>query len=552
MQISDSVKKIVRKMFDFAKRHYYLLSSLLMFLSFPSYDVWLFKGFAFFAWFSLVPIFVFVKGKPFREIFFHSFIVFLIGNFLTFQWIGNFGAEVKGGYAVIVLFLIPSLTVFMATKMLLAEALSRRFELLRVIIIPSVWILIDWIQSLGFLAFPWTYWGYSQYPFTSFIQMASVTGIMGVTFVLVLMNALIAQMAEELAARKASRDLPGYIGGIIALKSVRHVGVGFLCVLAITFAGMISMWGKKAVHRDLRVAMVQTCIDPWDNWQRNRMRYLAELERETRAAASLSPNLVIWSESATLETISYDFERGFLNEFELQVLHLAEELHIPILTGEIGRLDDYIRRVSHVYNNAVLISEEGKVVKSYSKINLVPFGEWFPYERWFRWVKVIVDSFGASSFTPGSETAVFEVLGKKFGVLVCYEGIFFRHVRRYASLGIDFLVNITNDGWTDTFNGHMQHFAASVFRAIENGRWVVRAGNTGFSSVIDPHGRTVASMPILTKGYFAGDMDFRLNRETPYSRVGDAFSYAVFCFLAVLAVILLLRRTNIKLFGGGS
>ncbi len=536
---------------DAAKRNYYLLTSFLMFLSFPSYDVWFLKGFPFFAWISLVPLFVFVRGKSYRDILFYSFIAFLVGNFFTYQWIGNFGAEVPGGYAVILLFLIPSLSVFMTTKILIAEYLSRKFSSLRLLVYPSAWILIDWIQSLGFLAFPWTYWGYSQYPFTPFIQMASITGVMGVSFILVLANALIANaIFDAIAMQSNSNDLS--LKNMVRMKSVRLCALGCALVAVITIAGAIAMCGKNPSRRDFRVAMVQTCIDPWDNWSRNRMRYLAELERETRKAAATSPNLVIWSESATLETISYDFQRGILNEFEIQVLHLAEELQISILTGEIGRLDDYIRRKAHVYNNAVLISKEGKVVKSYSKINLVPFGEWFPYERWFRWVKNIVDSFGASSFTPGSETAVFEVLGKKFGVLVCYEGIFFRHVRRYATLGVDFMVNITNDGWTDTFNGHMQHFAASVFRAIENGRWVVRAGNTGFSSVIDPYGRTVASMPILTKGFFAGDMDFDLNHRTLYAAAGDVFSYLVFLFVGVLAAgLVVMNGRRIKNNHGG-
>ncbi len=536
---------IFRKLWETAKDNYYLLTSLLMFLSFPSYDVWFLKGFAFFAWISLIPIFVFVRGKNYRDIIFYSFIAFLLGNFLTYQWIGNFGAEVRGGYTVILLFLIPSLSVFMTTKMIIAEVLSKKFSTLRVLIYPSVWILIDWVQSLGFLAFPWTYWGYSQYPFTSCIQMASITGVMGVSFVVVLMNALIANLVFDIIEMRTAGTFLSP-KNIFQMKSARWCTLGCAVVVLIVIAGTMAVHGKLPARRDLRVAMVQTCIDPWDNWAQNRMRYLSELERETRGVSALNPDLIIWSESATLETISYDFENGFLNEFELRVLHLAEELHIPILTGEIGRIDDYIRRQVHMYNNAVLISKEGKVVKSYSKINLVPFGEWFPYERWLRWVKDIVDSFGASSFTPGTETSVFEILGRRFGVLVCYEGIFFRHVRGYAKQGIDFMVNITNDGWTDTYNGHMQHFAASVFRAIENGRWMIRAGNTGFSSVIDPYGRVIASMPILTKGYFAGDVDFSLNRTTFYSRAGDVFSYIVFGFVLILAIFYFISRIKTK------
>ena len=502
-----------------------------MFFSFPSHDVWFLKGFPFFAWFSLVPVFMFLRERSLRDMVFYSFIAFLLGNLLAFNWIGNFGAEVPGGFTVILVFLIPSLTVFMVTKVVIAEVLSRRFEALRPLIFASVWVLVDWVQSLGFLAFPWTYWGYSQYPFTAFIQMARVTGVMGVTFALVLVNYL----ASEACYAALREKLPWR--GMIKTPAFRKLAAAALIILLITIAGAsVLALNKGQGNRDLRVAMVQSCIDPWDNWTRNRMRYLNQLAQHTLNAAKANPDLVIWSESATLEMISHDFAAGTLNEFERRVLELARLMGIPILTGEIGRMDDAIRGASYYQNNAVLIDGTGSVVKSYSKINLVPFGEWFPYERWFLWVKNLVDSFGASSFTPGTELATFDILGKKFGVLVCYEGIFFRHVRRYAALGVSFLVNITNDGWTDTYNGHMQHFAASVFRAVENGLWVVRAGNTGYTTLIDPYGRVTASIPILRQGHLVGDMDFGLNHSTFYGRAGDLFFYIVLVFISLVAV----------------
>ena len=169
-------------------------------------------------------------------------------------------------------------------------------------------------------------------------------------------------------------------------------------------------------------------------------------------------------------------------------------------------------------NNAVLIDRYGQVVKTYSKIHLVPFGEWFPYEKWLAFVKRITESFGGSSFVPGDRPVLFEVMGRKFGVLVCYEGIFHRLCRDYRNLGAEFYVNITNDGWTHTFRGHMQHFSASIFRAVENGIWYLRAGNTGYTAFIDPYGRIRKSIPIVNKGYLAGDIDFSLNHRTVYSR----------------------------------
>ena len=192
-------------------------------------------------------------------------------------------------------------------------------------------------------------------------------------------------------------------------------------------------------------------------------------------------------------------------------------------------------------NNAVFI-DKGKVVKTYPKINLVPFGEWFPYEKWFPAVKRIATRYGGSDFIPGKIPLLFDIKNYRFGSLICYEGIFHRLCREYRNRGADFFINITNDGWTNTYNGHMQHFSASPFRAIENGIWYVRAGNTGYSAIIDPYGRIAKSIPILEKGALTGDMDFSLNHRTIYSRAGDLILYAAMIFLFLLAAFLIKNR----------
>ena len=138
------------------KRHYYWLSSLLMFMSYPSFDSLLSKGFPFFAWFSFVPLFLFIKRRDLnlKEVFFYTFITGLLGNYLTYRWIGHFGANVPGGSAVIMAFLMPLLSLFLGLKLLIAEFFSRRYRYLRILIYPSAWLFIDWVQSIGHLAFP--------------------------------------------------------------------------------------------------------------------------------------------------------------------------------------------------------------------------------------------------------------------------------------------------------------------------------------------------------------------------------------------------------------
>jgi apolipoprotein N-acyltransferase len=469
-----------------------------------------------------------------KDVFFVSFLAGLAGNLLSYGWIGNFGAKVPGGYFVVLLFLIPSLSAFFSIKITAAEILSQKFPRLKIFIYPSIWIIIDYIQSIGFLAFPWTYIGYSQYPFTSFIQMASVTGILGVNFLMVMFNVV------------SSEYIRGFNNGFAGVRDIfknsyfSRLALIVIFISAVTVSGYIRLIKNEDAGdgKKLKVALVQSCISPWEHWRKNKFKYLSELTYYTQEALKENPDFVIWSESATLELISYRAGKGDSDRFDRQLLEFVKENGKPLLTGEIGIIEKNENGKIKYYpqNNALLVSGEGEVVKSSPKLILVPFGEWFPYEKWFVPVKKLVESFGGSDFVPGSRPELFEIQGLKFGSLICYEGIFYRLCREYRNMGADFLVNITNDGWTDTFNGHYQHYAASIFRSVENGIWVVRAGNTGVTTIINPKGRAAKSIPILKKGYLTGEIDTSENLKTFYMKYGDLILIISFLLVFALAV----------------
>ena len=512
----------------------YLLTPVLVFLSFPSYDVWILGAFPFFAWFALVPLFMDVRGRELRNVYSMSFIAGLIGYGMTYKWIGAFGAKIPGGYLFIVFMLIPVLSLFFSTGVFLAEFFSRRFERFRVLIYPAVWIFMDWVQSIGFLSFPISFWGHSQYPFTSFIQISAFTGVMGVSFILILFNSLVADWLCRMRGDGIS------IRNAFRMKEFRPVAALVLAVLLISGIGKIILLSNETSGKGgLRVAMIQSCISPWEDWNGNRFRYLRTLIDYTDRAMKEKPGLIVWSEYATLELISHNYRTGKLDLFEQTVLDVARLNDTPLITGEIGILEDKINGRQFPQNTAAYINRKGEVVDSYAKIHLVPFGEWFPYNRLFPSIQRLALRFGGSMFVPGDEPLLFTIEKRRFGCLICYEGIFFRLCREYRKRGADFLINITNDGWTDTYSGHMQHFAASVFRAVENGLWYVRDGNTGFTALIDPLGRITGSIPILKKGYLAGGMDFSLNRDTFYTRFGDIFLYMVLVANAIMFIMTL-------------
>lgn len=519
----------------FCREHYYLLSGFLMFLSFPSYDFIMFKGFPFFAWIFMIPLFIYVKGRPLKQVYLSSFLTGLLGNYLTYQWIGNFAGGQTGGYPLIVIFLSFVLSVFFAVKILLAEAVARYWPGFRFVIYPIIWCFFDWIQSIGYLAFPWTNIGHSQYTVLPVLQVASIIGVVGLNFIIIITSYTLAEAVELFIAK----DKTAGWKSCLHERSFIRAAIFVVFVLCINIGGfLVYKTAGSSEKSDFRIGIVQTCIDPWKGWQENAMRYLKESQTYSNRVLDDSPDLLVWSESATLEHISFNYMRGRFPLFERELLDYVKNTGIPLFTGEIGIVFDESGSGKRYrpQNNAVLINGSGEVVNAYSKINLVPFGEWFPYGGLpiiGKAISNLTESFGGSSFVPGEKPKLMYIGERAFAPLICYEGIFYRLCRKYKQLGADFFINITNDGWSDVYSGHMQHFSASVFRAVENGIWMVRAGNDGFSAFIDPYGRITASMPMLQKGAFTGDIDFSLNHDTFYSRYG-CFIQAFLVFAAFL------------------
>jgi apolipoprotein N-acyltransferase len=521
------------------KNNYYLLTSLFFFLSWPTYDFWFLQAFPLFAWFAFIPLFMYVKGKDYKEIIIKTFIAGIIGNYLSYSWIGHFGINMPGGPAIVLGFLMPYMTVFLILKIIGAEFLSRKFENLRFVIYPSVWIFVDWINSLGFITFPWAYMGYSQYPIVPIIQIVSLTGILGLNFIIILFNITLTELIRLIYTEKIS-----FLKIFKLSQGIKFISVLLIVASIFIFGAVRLKLAGSEYSGTMKVSMIQSCISPWKSWYQNRNRYLYELKSLTNEALADNPDLIIWSESATLETFTYGHLKNFRSPFQKDILDYMQSTGKPFITGEIGIVESFdagrYRRMPQ--NNAVLINTSGIPVQAYSKMILVPFGEWFPYEKWLPSIKRLLETFGASDFVPGNKHEIFEVNGAKFGVLVCYEGLFHKLCNQYGKAGADYFINITNDGWTDTFAGHMQHSSVSVFRAVENGIWYVRAGNTGLTAIIDPFGRIVKSIPLLTKGYLSGSLDFKMNRKTFFSENGDIFFFITAAFLVVLSLILIYKK----------
>jgi apolipoprotein N-acyltransferase len=278
------------------------------------------------------------------------------------------------------------------------------------------------------------------------------------------------------------------------------------------------------------VALLQGSIDQYKKWDK---AYVEEIqktyERLSLEASRTKPDMIVWPETSVP---GYLLQEPALRRWLDDVVrksHASQLVGAPTLHNEMA------------YNSAFSLDPKSMLVGGYAKQHLVPFGEVVPWSGFLgRYIKVLNDLGG---FTAGTQAPVLDVGGYPVGVNICYEAIFPNLVRRSVRQGAVLIANLTNDGWYMNTAAPYQHWAPNVFRAVENGRWLVRADNTGISGIIGPTGRVEAASALFQPCVIAGTAQAR--RElTPYTRLGDLFAWlcVIFCALVCLRDILANHR----------
>jgi apolipoprotein N-acyltransferase len=205
------------------------------------------------------------------------------------------------------------------------------------------------------------------------------------------------------------------------------------------------------------------------------------------------------------------------------------------------------RPEARTYNAAFLVKPDGQVGAVYRKMHLVPFGEYVPLQRMLFFVKPIVEA--VSDFVPGTEAVVLPVGTHHASTAICYEVIFANLMRQFVVNGSELLTTITNDAWYGTSSAPYQHWDQAAMRAIEGGRYLARAANTGISGFVDPYGRVLQKTTLFTPAMLVGDLRF-IRERTIYSRIGDLVAWL--SLAASLAALLAAGRVRYNVgFGRG-
>lgn len=419
------------------------------------------------------------------------------------------------------------------------------FPRLRVLIVPSAWVGLEYFRSIGFLGFPWGLTAHSQWNFLPFIQIADTFGVWIVSFLVVLVNMTVLELFLNRSDRRKVRR----IAVLLAVLLAAPVLYGII---------RIRMIQREIKGYDLlKVALIQSDVDPNLPSEKIKYRSLSRLTHLSQKACLHEPDLLVWSETAILDYVKYYTDHRerlkaypALKErllYARNVLRMAKDLETPIFTG----IPHYEKKLVNgkykedEYNAAVLIGTDGLIKDVYYKIHLVPFGEWFPY-RIFPLNEILAQTW-AGHWTPGKRHTVFELLkGERlfhFSGLICYEGIFGDLCRRFALSGAEFFINITNDSWSFTRAAELQHLIADIFRTVETRLPYVRCGNSGATAVINQYGKVVSSLPLFTQDFLVDSVRIgRKPKKTFYVRHGDFFPRILLIFNFSLVFYLAVRK----------
>ena len=485
-----------------------LLSGVLLFLSFPS------LGHPVFAWIALLPLLVTTVRAPSTLQAFHRGLATGAVHFVgTIYWIPSAMEEFGGLPAVVAwavhLLLVGYLALFPALFAVVISVLSRRFGPVAVLAAPAVWVSTELGRIYLFTGFPWELLGYSQASVLWVAQLASVVGVLGV-------SALIASVSGALAFFVVAGRARAF--GVLATTAALLVACLLFGGLRVRSAG----WADAGVP--LRVAAIQGNIAQGDKWNpglRDTIldKYLALTDR----AADEGASLIVWPESATPFAFQVDSRAE-------RIRRLARERGVHLLFGTTDiALDDELR----YYNAAVLVDPNGDTVGIYHKQHLVPFGEYVPMRDLLSFVSPLVENVGG--FSAGEAPVTLMMGDHPIAAAVCYEIIYPGLVRGFVTGGSRLLTTVTNDAWYGRTAAPHQHFQQATMRAIEQGRYLVRAANTGISGVIDPYGRVIARSELFEDDVLT--VDVRLIEDlTPYTRYGDLLAFG--CGLVTLALLL--------------
>jgi len=448
-----------------------------------------------------IPLLWVIRNRPLRDVCISTGVAAIIFNAIYYGWlyfadVGHAKGWLIVGVTLLIIYLsIPWVLVGVGAK------------ILPMWMTPFLWVGLEFLRSLtSEIGFAWGLVGYALVPYLKMVQVADIVGIYGISFIVMLVNLLLYYL---LFLRRRWMIIP-----IITL---------FVCIYLYGVKKMALQYWPK-----LKVAIIQPNIEPYVK----RLPLSGRIDKLENMCHNLNVDLIVWPETA------FPFVLDTNRIFYHKIVEFVDSINTPLIFGAT-RLDN-----GKVYNSAILLVPNNGM-DHYDKIYLVPFAERLPFDEYFPVLQRIF-RFGQGNFAKGKEFKVFHLDGYNIAVLICFESIFPRLVRRFVLNGANLLVNITEDAWFGRSWGPYQHATMPIMRAIEFRIPVIRCANTGISMYVLPNGEVPYESKLFTEAVIVANVPIR-EEETFYARYGDVLPIGSIIFTLGMTLIHLYRHRRKEL-----
>ena len=405
---------------------------------------------------------------------------------------------------------LPGGLMLVVLKLLERSGVFERAPILRPIALSALWIVFEWSGTLGWTGVPWGRLCIGQSEYLPVLQSASLFGSYFVSFLILLVNGLLAYAILNYRTKS---------------RAIISAAMAILILLSNILLGVALMNKKDGERMTVRVAAIQGNVDMDAKGSaiKELMRVYGEMTRE---AVDAGADIVVWPESIFPYRMNrYSLLKNFVSD-------LAYECDVTLIVGAL-----YDSKDGKGYNTLYMVTPDGEFSDTlYHKRHLVPFGEYVPMRELIMTLIPPLAELSAldDDLTPGTETALFETEWGKLGGLICFDSIYEELTRASVKDGANLMLLPSNDSWwfstsVETYQNETQ----AMLRAIESGRYLVRAGNTGISSIITEHGEHKAWLAPETKGIAISDVEM-CTHTTLYTRIGNLFVYLCMAFVLLL------------------
>lgn len=537
-----------------------ILSGSLLGVSFPPFKTW------FFVYFGLmVLLYLVISSGRLRQAFGRTYLTILIFNEITLYWISGWHSDDTflkiGGVATVIVH-----SLFMLIPLMVTYGVSRINKEAAIFSFPFIWVGYEYLDNIWQFAFPWLELGNTETYNLTRIQIAEITGVHGLSFMICAVSVLLYYTYYRIFSKSWKPSSPKAVLMLIAALII-FLLPNFYGSYRLNSVDNTGYYDLSDTSKVVNTAVVQTNTDPFKKWGGDHNHLLDTYISSLNEGLKFSPDMLILHETSTPYYFLDDYNMLKTKRF----FDLADSSGKYIFMGIPHRYyykdtdeipSDYrttieSKRKFDVFNSAILIEphKHFSSFKIHKKVKLVPFSERIPYQekvpflkKWFTW------GVGISGWQIGREQTVFELkdsvkgLNTKFAGLICYESVFSEFVSEFVKKGAEYIIIVTNDGWWGDNSGPEQHNQYAVLRAVENRKWIVRCAQTGVSCFIDPLGNTYDKIPYWQTGVI--DRNIISNNEiTFYTANGDITGKAgviVFIFSLLAVIINYVYKRKVK------